>query len=59
MNMMWLLRAKRLMTHPPSLSRVVLVFAVIGLCVALYAAEQWGLLPDWVAAERTRVRPVK
>lgn len=57
MNPMWLMRMKQWVRHPPSKQRIVLVGAAIVFCVAIYAAEQFGLLPEWAAAERMRLRP--
>jgi len=50
----WLLRAKRWATHPPPMSRVILVVAIIAFCVALVAVERTVGLPDWMSAERAR-----
>lgn len=50
----WLLRAKRWATHPPPMSRVILVLGVIAVCLVLFALERMGGLPDWMAADRLR-----
>jgi len=57
MNPMFLIRMKRLVQHPPSKQKVILVGAVLVFCIGLFALEQFGLLPDWVSAERVRIRP--
>lgn len=54
MNMRWLLMAKRWAQNPPSMGRVKLVAAVIGVCVLIVVAEKLGLTPDWMAADRVR-----
>ncbi|MFD0858143.1 hypothetical protein [Roseovarius aquimarinus] len=51
MNTRWLMRMARWAQNPPSWGRVKFVFAIIGICVALYTAERiWGwpdaLTPD-------------
>ena len=48
--MIWLMRARRWLQNPPSMSRVVLVVAVIAICLALFAVERWIGLPDWMSA---------
>ena len=54
MNPMWLMRAARWVRHPPPLSRVLLVGAVLALCVGLAGVEYlWGW-PDWLTLERGR-----
>lgn len=44
----WLLRAKRWAQNPPSEKRVILVIGVILACLALFAADRWIGLPDWM-----------
>ncbi|MDG1863762.1 MAG: hypothetical protein P8J02_11260 [Yoonia sp.] len=46
--------AKRWAQNPPSMGRVKLVAAVIGVCVLIVVAEKLGLTPDWMAADRVR-----
>lgn len=52
----WLVRARRWVQRPPSLRRVILVFAVIALAVAIYALDRAGLWPDWMRTEPQRLR---
>lgn len=56
-EMRWLIRMSQWARNPPPLSRVILVFAVLGLCLAIVGAEWLGLWPDWLTSER--VRPPK
>jgi hypothetical protein len=43
MNMLWLLRLRRLLQHPPSKQRVMLVIVVLVVCAALVGVEKiWG-----------------
>ncbi len=52
MNPLWLLRLVRLLRHPPSKSRVVLILVVLGIVAALYGIEHiWGW-PDWLQVNR-------
>ncbi|NDR58284.1 hypothetical protein [Aliiruegeria sabulilitoris] len=53
----WFMRMKRWVQHPPSLKRVLLVFAVIALCLALVGLERLGVLPDWMQADQIGRRP--
>ena len=50
--MHWLLRAKRWVQHPPSPTRVKIVFGILVVCLCLFGLERAGLLPDWMQAER-------
>lgn len=54
MNPRWLLMAKRWAQNPPSMKRVMLVLAVIGICVVIVIAERMGLTPDWMTSDRVR-----
>ncbi len=54
MNPRWLLMAKRWAQHPPSMKRVLLVLGVVAACVLLVVAERYGLVPDWMTADRVR-----
>ncbi len=52
MNPLLLLRLRRLLRHPPSKSRVLLLLAVLALVLALYGIESlWGW-PDWLTPNR-------
>ena len=52
--MRWLLRMSRWARNPPGTRRVLLVFAVIAACLALYGIERLGLWPDWAVAQKLR-----
>ncbi len=51
MNPLWLLRMRHWVNRPPSRRRVLLVFCVAAACAAIFAAERWIGLPDWMAAD--------
>ena len=48
MNPRWLLRMSKWARHPPSMSRVMLVAGVIGLCVVLAGIQWLGYWPEWL-----------
>ncbi|QUJ77610.1 hypothetical protein KDD17_06500 [Sulfitobacter albidus] len=48
----WLLRASLWVRNPPSLKRVILVFATIALALAIIGVEKLGFWPDWAQADR-------
>ncbi len=51
MNLFWLIRMRRWAQHPPPMSRVLLVLAVIAVCLLLFGIERiWGW-PDWLTVE--------
>ncbi|SEK29013.1 hypothetical protein SAMN05421666_1968 [Roseovarius nanhaiticus] len=59
MNSRWLLRMTRWAQNPPSAGRVKFVFAIIGICVALYAVERiWGW-PEALSPDRSLQRGYK
>jgi hypothetical protein len=41
--------------NPPSPARIKLVFAVVGLCLAIFAIETWIGWPDWMSLDPERV----
>ncbi|MEI4470569.1 hypothetical protein [Frigidibacter sp. MR17.24] len=45
-HLLWLMRARHWLRHPPRPGRVVLVAVVIALCLALAGAERFGLWPE-------------
>jgi hypothetical protein len=54
MNMLWLLRLRRLLQHPPSKQRVMLVIVVLVVCAALVGVEKiWGW-PAWLTVNKVR-----
>ena len=57
MNLMWLLRMTKWVRNPPSAQRVRFGLIIIAVCVAVFAAEWAGLLPDWFALDpKNRIR---
>lgn len=50
--MRWLLRMSRWARNPPSEKRVIFVFSVIVLCLALFGIEKMGWWPDWATATK-------
>lgn len=57
MNPRWFLRAKRLAQNPPSAGRVRFVFAIIAICLVLFAIESLVGWPDWLVATPQRGFP--
>ncbi len=56
--MIWLLRMKRWVQHPPSPARIRLVFGVVAVCVVLVLIERYVGWPDWLSVnERSRRLP--
>ena len=52
----WLVRAKRWAQNPPSTKRVMLVFGVVAVCLAIVLAEWLGFWPEWATMDPTSVR---
>lgn len=52
--MIWFLRMARWARRPPSTKRVILVLAVLVLCLALYAIENWIGWPDALTVNKLR-----
>lgn len=50
--LIWLMRARRWVQNPPSERQVLLVLGVIAVCIAIVAAEHFGLWPEWAQMER-------
>ena len=46
MNARWLLRMAKWGRNPPSERRVIFVFAIIGVCILLFAIERWVGWPE-------------
>lgn len=55
-NLTWLMRAARWARNPPNSKQVKLVFAVVGIAIAIVAIEKLGLWPDWAMMEQGRGR---
>jgi len=51
MNLIWLLRLKRWVQHPPSKRQIWLILGVVGFCLAIYAVERWIGWPDFLTLE--------
>ncbi len=49
--MIWLIRMSQWLRNPPSLGRVKLYAAVVGLAVLIGALEFYGLWPAWASLE--------
>ncbi len=56
MNIAWLMRMRRWVQNPPSLRRVLLVFGIIAVAVAIYWLEHFDMWPDWATSERLKLR---
>ncbi len=57
MNPRWFLRMSRWARHPPSQKRFYVVAVVLGIVLAIYALDRWGMWPDWATVEKLRMRP--
>lgn len=51
MNLLWLLRMKRWVQHPPSRWRVLSVSSVVIACFTLVIVERTLGWPDWLTAD--------
>lgn len=51
MNTRWLLRMARWAQNPPSEARVRLVFAVLGICLALFLVERYVGWPGFLTLD--------
>ncbi len=54
MNMMWLLRMKRLVQHPPSPQRLKLIAIVVLACFVLFGYERLFGWPAWLTVNSAR-----
>jgi len=52
MNMMWLLRMKRWVQHPPSPQRLKLIAVVVALSLLLFGYEHFFGWPDWLTVNK-------
>jgi hypothetical protein len=52
MNPLWLIRMSRWARNPPSLKRVILVFSICAVAIAIWGIDYLGYWPDWARAER-------
>ena len=59
MNPMWLVRASQWVRNPPSMARVLLVFGIVALCLALAGYEHFFGWPDWLTTNNPRIRVPK
>jgi len=53
-NQRWLFRMKRWAQNPPSWARVKFVFAIIAICIALFAYEAFYGWPDALTPNRIK-----
>lgn len=56
MNPRWLWRMSRWARNPPSENRVKLFFAVLAICLALFAYEYFIGVPEWMTEFKTRAK---
>lgn len=56
-QLLWLLRAKRWVQHPPSAARVKLVLGVLVACLAVVVLERLFGWPDWLTVDNLRRNP--
>ncbi|EDQ04520.1 hypothetical protein DSM14862_01386 [Sulfitobacter indolifex] len=52
MDPRWLLRMSNWARNPPSMKRVIVVFAIIAAALAIGLIDWLGYWPDWATAER-------
>ena len=53
-NLIWLMRARQWLRHPPSAGRVKLVLAIVAIALGIAALQHLGWWPDWATMERQR-----
>jgi len=51
MNLIWLLRLKRWVQHPPSPRRIWLYLGIAAVCLAVFAIERWIGWPAFLTLE--------
>jgi hypothetical protein len=56
MNYRWLFKMARWAQNPPSEKRVIFVFAIIGICLAVFAIEYVFGWPDWMTVDPRAMR---
>lgn len=54
--MNWLIRMSRWSRNPPSMKRVLLVFAIVALALLVFGIEKLGYWPDWAKVERQHMQ---
>lgn len=59
MNVHWLMRMARWARHPPSGRYMWTVGIVVVAALVLYGLESYGLLPDWISAQRINGRVLR
>ena len=52
--MLWILRLRRWVTHPPSPKMRRVMLGVVIACIALYLLEQAYGWPDWLTVNKAR-----
>lgn len=50
--MMWLMRLRHWVDHPPSRQQMRMIVIVAALCFAVILIEWMGWWPDWAQVER-------
>jgi len=56
MNMIWLLRMKQWVQHPPSPQRLKLIAFVVIACFVIFGYERLFGWPDWLTVNSMRRR---
>ncbi|WP_261194279.1 hypothetical protein [Pseudoruegeria sp. SHC-113] len=55
----WLMKMSLWARNPPPLKKVLFVFGIIGVCLALFAVERLVGWPDWATVNRMNGRVVR
>ncbi len=50
----FMMRAKRLVQNPPSMTRVLIGLGAVAICVILFGIEYFVGWPDWLTLEPIR-----
>lgn len=56
-EMVWLMKARRWAQNPPSMRRVIFVFSIIAVAVAIFALDHFGVWPEALTLDRMPRRP--
>jgi len=54
--MIWLLRMKRWVQHPPSKRRIYLIGGVVLICLSIGLIEHYLGWPEWLTTDQRRLR---
>ncbi|MBL4805821.1 MAG: hypothetical protein JKY31_00855 [Rhodobacteraceae bacterium] len=52
MNMMWLMRMRRLAQHPPSKKRIIMFLVIAAICAVLFFYERSFGWPEWLTVDK-------